>query len=165
MRDALHESPYRRGRNLGPVARPPQQIRPVAQGLARGAEDFARKRRAFPEDDAIRRALAAEALRELAQRVVVGMLHMRIRAIDEFYCDYTNIITMLLTDSTNRYRIELTLYNIKGDMHFDMWNGFFSGFTIDEFDYSGCDNNFHLYSFEQDIEFDLYCEKIRAVLM
>lgn len=87
------------------------------------------------------------------------------RAIDEFYCDYTNIITMLLTDSANRYRIELTLYNIKGDMHFDMLNGFFSGFTIDEFDYSGCDNNFHLYSFEQDIEFDLYCEKIRAVLM
>ncbi|MCR5542008.1 MAG: hypothetical protein K6F71_14470 [Ruminococcus sp.] len=86
------------------------------------------------------------------------------RAIDEFYCDYTNIITMLLTDSANRYRIELTLYNIKGDMHFDMWNGFFSGFTIDEFDYSGCDNNFHLYSSEQDIEFDLYCEKIRAVL-
>ena len=46
-----------------------------------------------------------------------------------------------------------------------MANGFFSGFTIDEYLDSGSDNNFHLYSIEQDIEFDLYCEKIRAVLM
>lgn len=87
------------------------------------------------------------------------------RAIDEFYCDYTNTITMVLTDRDRRYRIELTLYNIRGDMHFDMANGFFSGFTIDELDNSGSDNNFHLYSSEQDIGFDMYCEKIRAVLL
>ena len=74
-------------------------------------------------------------------------------------------MTMVLTDRDRRYRIELTLYNIRGDMHFDMANGFFSGFTIDELDNSGSDNNFHLYSSEQDIGFDMYCEKIRAVLL
>ena len=49
-------------------------------------------------------------------------------------------------------------------MNFDMANGFFSGFAIGEYSDPGSDNHFHLYSFEQDIEFDLYCEKIRAVL-
>ncbi|SEK82497.1 hypothetical protein [Ruminococcus albus] len=91
-------------------------------------------------------------------------MHYCSRAIDEFYCDYTNTITMLLTNSDKRYRIELNLYNIRGDLHFDMANGFFSGFTIDEFSTSASDNHFHLYSCEQDIGFDLYCEKIRAVL-
>ena len=87
------------------------------------------------------------------------------RAIDEYYCDYTNTLTLLLTDRRSQYRIELTLYNIKGDMHFDMANGFFSGFTIDEYLSPCSDNVFHLYSSEQDINFDLYCEKIRAVLL
>ena len=77
------------------------------------------------------------------------------KAIDAFYCDYTNIITLLLTDNDHQYKIELTLYNIRGNMNFDMANGFFSGFTIEEYSSSGSDNLFHLYSFEQDIEFDL----------
>ena len=92
-------------------------------------------------------------------------LNYSAKAVDEFYCDYTNIITLLLTDDNHQYKIELTLYNIRGNMNFDMANGFFSGFAIEEYSYSGSDNNFHLYSFEQDIEFDLYCEKIRAVLL
>ena len=87
------------------------------------------------------------------------------KAIDEFYCDYTNIIKLLLTDDNHQYKIELTIYNIRGNLNFDMANGFFSGFSIEEYSSSGSDNHFHLYSFEQDIEFDLYCEKIRAVLL
>ncbi len=87
------------------------------------------------------------------------------RAVDEFYCDYTNTITLLLTDHDEQYRIELTLYNIRGNLNFDMANGFFSGFTIDEYSAPVSDNKYHLYSIEQDIHFDLYCEKIRAVLM
>ena len=87
------------------------------------------------------------------------------KAIDAFYCDYTNIITLLLTDNDHQYKIELTLYNIRGNMNFDMANGFFSGFTIEEYPNPGSDNHFHLYSEEQDIAFDLYCEKIRAVLL
>lgn len=75
------------------------------------------------------------------------------------------MITLLLTDYDQQYKIELTLYNIRGNLNIDMANGFFSGFTIDEYLDSGSDNNFHLYSIEQDIEFDLYCEKIRAVLV
>ena len=35
------------------------------------------------------------------------------KAIDEFYCDYTNIIRLLLTDDNHQYKIELTLYNIR----------------------------------------------------
>jgi len=91
-------------------------------------------------------------------------LHYDSRVIDEFYCDYTNTLTMLLTDRDRRYRIGLTLYNIKGNMNFDMANGLFSGFVIEEFRHSVGDVSFHLYSDEQDIEFELYCEKIRVVL-
>ena len=87
------------------------------------------------------------------------------KAIDEYYCDYTNMITLLLTDYNQQYKIELTLYNIRGNLNIDIANGFFSGFTIDEYSNPGSDNHFHLYSTEQDIEFDLYCEKIRAVLV
>ena len=87
------------------------------------------------------------------------------KAIDEYYYDYTNMITLLLTDYDQQYKIELTLYNIRGNLNIDMANGFFSGFTIDEYSNPGSDNHFHLYSTEQDIEFDLYCEKIRAVLV
>ncbi|MBP0986927.1 MAG: hypothetical protein J6S92_01445 [Oscillospiraceae bacterium] len=92
-------------------------------------------------------------------------LNYNSKAIDEYYCDYTNMITLLLTDYDQQYKIELSLYNIRGNLNIDMANGFFSGFTIDEYLDSGSDNHFHLYSIEQDIEFDLYCEKIRAVLV
>ncbi len=95
----------------------------------------------------------------------IAELHYSAKAIDDLYCDYTNIITLLLTDSNQQYKIELTLYNIKGNMNFDMANGFFSGFAIDEYANPGSDNHFHIYSDEQDIAFDLYCEKIRAVLV
>ena len=87
------------------------------------------------------------------------------KAIDEFYCDYTNRVTLLLTDDNKQYRIELSLYNISGNLNICMTNGLFSAFTIDEYSNSGSDINFHLYSVEQDIEFNLYCEKIRAVLL
>ena len=84
--------------------------------------------------------------------------------IDEYFCDYTNQIVMLLTDAKQQYKIELTLYNIKGKLNFDMANGLFSGFMIEEYADPASDNHFHLYSDEQDIDFSLYCEKIRAVL-
>lgn len=92
-------------------------------------------------------------------------LNYNSKAIDEFYCDYTNTITLLLTERNQQYKIILSLYNIKGNMNFDMANGLFSGLAIDEYSNSGSDMKFHLYSFEQDIEFDLYCEKIKVVLI
>lgn len=95
----------------------------------------------------------------------IAELNYSSNAIDEFYCDYTNIIKLLLTNADARYKIELTLYNVKGNLNFDMWNGFFSGFAIEEYSDPGREDHFHLYSFEQDIEFDLYCDKIRAVLL
>ncbi|MBR3046133.1 MAG: hypothetical protein IKI45_16830 [Oscillospiraceae bacterium] len=92
-------------------------------------------------------------------------LNYNSRAIDEYYCDYTNMITLLLTDYDQQYKIKLSLYNIRGNLNIDMANGFFSGFTIDEYANPGSDNHFHIYSDEQDIAFDLYCEKIRAVFV
>ena len=60
-------------------------------------------------------------------------LNYNSKAIDEYYCDYTNMITLLLTDYDQQYKIELSLYNIRGNLNIDMANGFFSGFTIDEY--------------------------------
>ncbi len=87
------------------------------------------------------------------------------KAADEFYCDYTNMVTLLLSDDKCQYKIKLTLYNIRGNLNFDMLNGLYSGFTIEECLNSERENNFHIYSDEQDIEYNLYCEKIRAVLV
>ncbi len=92
-------------------------------------------------------------------------LNYCLNAIDEYYCDYTNIMTLLIADNKERYRVKLTLYNINGDLNFDMVNGLGSGFVIDELSNSDIEKNYHLYSIEQDIEFDLYCEKIRVVLL
>lgn len=91
-------------------------------------------------------------------------LNYSAHTIDEYYCDYTNKLTMLLTDDSRKYRIELTCWNTDGKMSFDTVNGLFSGFAIDELAHAGIRKIFHLYSDEQDIAFDVYCEKIRAVL-
>lgn len=92
-------------------------------------------------------------------------LNYLINAIDEFYCDYTNIMTLLISDNKEQYKIKLTLYNINGDLNFDMASGLGCGFIIDELSNSDNEKNYHLYSTEQDIQFDLYCEKIRVVLL
>lgn len=92
-------------------------------------------------------------------------LKYSMNSIDEYYCDYTNIMTLLVSDRQEQYKIELSLYNISGDFNFNMANGLGSGFAIDEFSDSGIEKIFHLYSFEQDMKYDLYCEKIRVVLL
>ena len=92
-------------------------------------------------------------------------LNYNIRAIDEYYCDYTNIMTIIFSDVQEQYTIKLTLYNIDGDLNIDMVNGFGSGFAIDETFDSGEEKMYHIYSFESDNSFDLYCEKIKAELL
>lgn len=85
------------------------------------------------------------------------------RHIDEYYCDYTNMVELVLSDISETYKIKLNLYNLSGNLNFDMYSGFWSGFSIEEIQ-SG-ERKFHLYSFEQDIQFELYCEKIRAEII
>ena len=83
MRHALDEPPHGRGGQLSPVARARQEIGPVAQRLAGGGGELARERRRGAEDRAVGGALAAEALRELAQRVVVRMLDAGRGAVED----------------------------------------------------------------------------------
>ena len=80
--------------------------------------------------------------------------------------EYVCCIDMTLADTSDKYRIKLTPFNVSGKISFDMVNGFYSGFSIDDLTTSGCERDcrFHIYSSEQDIGFDIYCERIKAVL-
>lgn len=76
------------------------------------------------------------------------------------------VIEMLLTDIQNKYTIKMILKDVIGEISFDMVNGFYSGLTIDDFKESGySDHCFRISSFEPDISFEIYCEKIYVELM
>ena len=85
---------------------------------------------------------------------------------DYEYCDYISCIELSLTDYKNSYIINLCLYNVSGTLCFNICNGFYSGLTIDDFSDMGYEKNcrFRLSSFEQDIDFTIYCEKIKVEL-
>ena len=76
-------------------------------------------------------------------------------------------IEMLLTDPQCKYSVKLFMYNAIGDISLDMINGFYSGLAIDDLSDTGVEKHtrFHIYSFEQDIEFSIYCEKIKVELV
>ena len=74
------------------------------------------------------------------------------------------LVEMILTDSGGEHLIKLSLYNAVGRLCFDMKNGFFGGLAVEDCagrGYEG-DCRYHVYSSEQDIEFELYCESIGA---
>lgn len=50
------------------------------------------------------------------------------KAIDGFYCDYTQIQSLCYLDK--QYKIELYLYNIIGNLNFDMMNTHIHGTTL-----------------------------------
>ncbi len=83
------------------------------------------------------------------------------------YGDEIRCIDMLFTDSEERYRIKLCLYNVVGQIGFDVVNGFFSGLEIEYVWDWGYEKgrNFHIYSAEQDIEIGMYCERITAEIL
>lgn len=83
------------------------------------------------------------------------------------YFDYIKCVELLLTDSQNRYKIKMFLYNVTGDLSFNMFNGFYSGFAIEDCHYAEYESTcrFCIFSFEQDIDFTLYCEKIKVELL
>lgn len=86
---------------------------------------------------------------------------------DESRLEEIPVLSMLLTHQQGKYRIRLTLYNISGTVSFDVANGFFSGLTIDDF--ANCsyeaDSRFRVSSLEQDLDFTIYCARIRAELL
>ena len=86
---------------------------------------------------------------------------------DEVNNEYKGRITVTLSDDSGDYEIRLKLINVSGRIGFDTVNGFHSGFTIDDCSGSGYENKyrFHIYSIEQDIDFELYCENIKAEMV
>lgn len=93
-------------------------------------------------------------------------LHYK-KFFDDKYCDYIGCIELLLTDIQYRYTIKMSLHNVTGLVSFDILNGFWSGFTIDDCSDWGYENHcrFRISSFEQDIEFAFYCERIKVELL
>ena len=87
--------------------------------------------------------------------------------IRDKYFDEIGCIDLFLTDRQNKYTIHLYLYNVEGSFSFDISNGFYSGLTIDDLADSGYESNhrFRITSSEQDIDFEIYCEKIKAELV
>ncbi|MBR5387495.1 MAG: hypothetical protein IK142_07945 [Clostridiales bacterium] len=86
--------------------------------------------------------------------------------INEFGQD-VKCLKLVLSDAESRFRIELDLNNVHGEVRFDTCNGFCSGFQIDDLSDSGCEkaNTFHLHSYEMDIEPDFYCESIKVSML
>lgn len=96
----------------------------------------------------------------------IAELHYK-HIYSEEYCDYISCIKMILQNSQEIHSIRLFLFNVNGEISFDMYNGFYSGLTIEDCSDKGYEKNckFRISSFEQDIGFEIYCEKIKAELI
>ena len=87
--------------------------------------------------------------------------------LDENSYEYINCIEVFLTDDLNRYTIKIFLYNVRGDLSFNIANGFYSGLQIEDLSERGFEktNKFCISSFEQDNNCLLYCEYIKIELI
>lgn len=76
-------------------------------------------------------------------------------------------ITMVLTDREEKYRIRLHLYDVQGDVHFNVYNGFWSGLTIEDHVSDGWETAHSLVvtSFEQDCDVHIHCRRIAAEIV
>ncbi|MBR5683530.1 MAG: hypothetical protein IKW96_09725 [Ruminococcus sp.] len=81
--------------------------------------------------------------------------------------DFICCVEMILTDIHYRHSIKLFMYNVIGELSFDMLNGFWGGLDIEDLSGTGVEKHcrFRMYSFEQDIDFSVYCEKIKVELL
>ena len=82
-----------------------------------------------------------------------------------FYKDYNDLgeeIKCLDIAFADKAKTKIKLWNVSGKIALDTVNGFYSGLVIDDLSESGYekDKRFHLYSCEQDIDPDIYFEKI-----
>lgn len=81
---------------------------------------------------------------------------------DEKYFEEISIINMVLADHSGKYKIRLKLFNVVGEIAFDMLNGFCAGFTVEDNADKGyeTDKRYRVTSAEQDISFEIFCEDI-----
>lgn len=79
--------------------------------------------------------------------------------------DYVNNIKMILASYDEKYKIRMKLKNVYGLVSFDVMNGFFSGFQIEYLKGNEKFCRYRLSSFEQDIYFEIYCQKISVELI
>lgn len=79
--------------------------------------------------------------------------------------DYVNNIEMILASYDEKYKIRMKLKNVYGLVSFDIMNGFFSGFQIEYLEGNEKFCRYRLSSFEQDIYFEMYCQKISVELI
>ena len=86
--------------------------------------------------------------------------------IDDFGQDI-KCLDITLTDIENRYNILLHLRNVSGKVSFEPYNGFYSGLAIEELSDNGYEKTkrFHFYSYEMDIDTNIFCEKIIAEMV
>lgn len=78
--------------------------------------------------------------------------------------DYVDCIDMVLTDWEHKYKINVKLIDVVGEMSFDILNGFWSGLDIiyhEDYDY----RHYEFTSFEQDISFEVWCRDISVKLI
>ena len=96
----------------------------------------------------------------------ISELHYK-QVYSEEYCDYICCIELILQDIQKNYSIKISLFNVNGAISFDMNNGFFSGLTIEDCSDWGYEKNckYRISSLEQNIEFEIYCEKIKVELI
>ena len=97
----------------------------------------------------------------------ISELHYYKEMYSEEYCDYICCIELILRDVQEKYAIKLSLFNVSGGISFDMDDGFFSGLTIEDCSDWGYEKDcgYRISSLEEDIEFEIYCEKIKVELI
>ena len=85
----------------------------------------------------------------------------------EEYCDYICCIELTLQELQRIHSIRLLLFNVSGVISFDMCNGFYCGLTVEDCSDWGYEKNckYRISSSEQDIEFEIYCERIKVELI
>lgn len=82
-----------------------------------------------------------------------------------FYKDYNDLgeeIKCLDIAFADKAKTKIKLWNVSGKIALDTVNGFYSGLVIDDLSVYGYEkeNRFYLYSCEQDIDLNIYFEKI-----
>lgn len=93
-------------------------------------------------------------------------MHYYKQIFDESSFNYVSCIELLLTDIQNRYTIKVLLFNVVGELSFDMINGFYSGFLIEDCSDWGYEKEcrYRISSYE-DISFEIFCEKVKVELV
>ena len=85
----------------------------------------------------------------------------------DYYGQDIKCLDITLTDSEKLYKINFHLKNVFGKVSFEPYNGFYSGLDIEDLIDNGYEKTkrFHFYSYEMDIDTNVYCEKIIAELV